>query len=343
MTSSKYGQAMGDQVELIAGREGLTVVANESISDDTFATPPADLEASGADCFLFGGFTPNGAAEVFAAVGAAVPNLTMFGADAIAESAFTQDLDPELAARTFITNPTLPAEHYPDVAHVFFEAFESEYGHAPEPYAIYGYEAMNVALLAIERAGDAASADAAGRAAVVAQFFQVEDRESVLGTYSIDENGDTTLSDFGGYTIADGELVFDAMITAVAAVPTSTSPTFAVEEPFPNGVYETTPSAEAWIAAGVPEEAGIAHRITFEDGRFDDQCIFPDGAVEPCWAGGTYRDVGDHEVELGDGRGFSILLRWRLEGDTLTFEMDPDEGEVGDRIVFTSSPWTRVG
>jgi hypothetical protein len=24
-------------------------------------------------------------------------------------------------------------------------------------------------------------------------------------------------------------------------------------------------------------------------------------------------------------------------------EMDPDEGDEGDRIVFTSSPWTRVG
>lgn len=85
------------------------------------------------------------------------------------------------------------------------------------------------------------------------------------------------------------------------------------------------PSAEAWIAAGVPEEAGIRHRVTFEDGRLDDQCILADGTLTPCWIGATYRPVGDHEVEFGDDS-VSFRLRWRLEGDSLTFEMDPDEG-----------------
>jgi branched-chain amino acid transport system substrate-binding protein len=36
----------------------------------------------------------------------------------------------------------------------------------------------------------------------------------VLGTYSIDENGDTTLTDYGVYTIKDGELQFDSTIKA---------------------------------------------------------------------------------------------------------------------------------
>ena len=31
----------------------------------------------------------------------------------------------------------------------------------------------------------------------------------MLGTYDIDENGDTTLSDYGGNTIKGGKLVFD--------------------------------------------------------------------------------------------------------------------------------------
>ena len=33
--------------------------------------------------------------------------------------------------------------------------------------------------------------------------------QSVLGTYSIDENGDTTLTDYGVYAVKDGELKFD--------------------------------------------------------------------------------------------------------------------------------------
>ena len=36
----------------------------------------------------------------------------------------------------------------------------------------------------------------------------------MLGTYSIDENGDTTLTDYGIYTIEDGELTFDKTVKA---------------------------------------------------------------------------------------------------------------------------------
>jgi branched-chain amino acid transport system substrate-binding protein len=36
----------------------------------------------------------------------------------------------------------------------------------------------------------------------------------VLGTYSIDENGDTSLTDYGVYKIKDGELAFDKTVKA---------------------------------------------------------------------------------------------------------------------------------
>ena len=36
----------------------------------------------------------------------------------------------------------------------------------------------------------------------------------MLGTYAIDPNGDTTLTDYGPYKIKDGKLVFDKTIKA---------------------------------------------------------------------------------------------------------------------------------
>jgi branched-chain amino acid transport system substrate-binding protein len=38
----------------------------------------------------------------------------------------------------------------------------------------------------------------------------------VLGSYSIGENGDTTLTDYGLCTVEDGELVFDRTIKGAA-------------------------------------------------------------------------------------------------------------------------------
>jgi branched-chain amino acid transport system substrate-binding protein len=47
-------------------------------------------------------------------------------------------------------------------------------------------------------------------------LFQTKGRKSVLGTYDIDENGDTTITDYGVYAIKDGELEFDKTIQAAA-------------------------------------------------------------------------------------------------------------------------------
>ncbi len=34
----------------------------------------------------------------------------------------------------------------------------------------------------------------------------------MLGTYDIDENGDTTLTDYGSYRVKGGQLVFDQVL-----------------------------------------------------------------------------------------------------------------------------------
>ena len=74
---------------------------------------------------------------------------------------------------------------------------------------MYGYEAMAVVCDAIAEGGD-------DRQAVIDAFFATKGRESPLGTYDIDADGDTTLSDYGGYTAEGGKLVFNKVIKAQA-------------------------------------------------------------------------------------------------------------------------------
>ena len=65
-------------------------------------------------------------------------------------------------------------------------------------------------LDSIRRAGDQGDS----RDAVVDAFFDTEDRDSVLGTYSIDEVGDTTLGRLAGYRLVDGRARFQAALRA---------------------------------------------------------------------------------------------------------------------------------
>ena len=43
---------------------------------------------------------------------------------------------------------------------------------------------------------------------MLARIFAIRDRHSVLGTYSIDRSGDTTLREYGAYRVDRGRLVF---------------------------------------------------------------------------------------------------------------------------------------
>jgi branched-chain amino acid transport system substrate-binding protein len=207
-----YGKGIADQVEKIATAQGIKVLGNDGIDTKAanFRALASKIKSAGADGFFFGGITQNKGVQVFKDVAAANSNIKMFGPDGVAESAFSEKLGSTVEKNVYITNPTLDPKEYPPAAQDFFKEFKAKYGKDPEPYAIYGYEAMGVTLDAIKNTGDKGN----DRQAVVDEMFKTKGRESVLGTYDIDENGDTTLSDYGGNRIEGGKLVFDKVIKA---------------------------------------------------------------------------------------------------------------------------------
>ena len=83
----------------------------------------------------------------------------------------------------------------------FLADFHSAYGRDPGRFAAYGYEAMAVVLDSIGRADDPLD-----RGSVIDAFFATTDRDSILGSYSIDDVGDTTLDRVGAYESRNGPL-----------------------------------------------------------------------------------------------------------------------------------------
>jgi branched-chain amino acid transport system substrate-binding protein len=107
-------------------------------------------------------------------------------------------------AQRLITAAAQDPEQLPQRGQRFVRAFRGRYDRAPGPYAAYGYEAMAVVLDSIARAGESGD----DRDAVVDALLETTDRRSILGTYSIDEAGNTTLSRLSGYRVEDGRPVF---------------------------------------------------------------------------------------------------------------------------------------
>ena len=202
-----YGKGLARMVRARAGAYGIKVVAFVRYRGNQRAIGRL-IRRRKADGMMFGGITQTGAVRLWRAVHRRNRKIDLYGADGVAESSFTERIPRASRSRTFITNPTLHPFAYPQGGKDFFNRFEARYGKGPEPYAIYAYEAMALALDALARGGNT------GRGAIAA-FFATRDRASLLGTYSIDENGDTTLADYGAYRVsARGELAFSKVLRA---------------------------------------------------------------------------------------------------------------------------------
>jgi branched-chain amino acid transport system substrate-binding protein len=217
MTNDKevYGAGLAKNIQLAADAQGLDIVANDAIDKNApnYRSLASKAQGDGADCFVFSGITANNAVQLYKDFSAAIPNAKLYGPDGVAEAGFADPkeggIPDDVAAKVKLTVATLSPDEYPPEGQEFFDAFRAKYDEPnPNPYAIYGYEAMRLALDAIQRSGTGNKED------IVKALFETKDRESVLGTYSIDENGDTTLTDYGVYTVEGGELRFDSTIKA---------------------------------------------------------------------------------------------------------------------------------
>jgi branched-chain amino acid transport system substrate-binding protein len=212
-----FGAGLAKNIELAAEKAGLEIKGNEGIDKTAanYRSLASKIKATGAQCFIYSGITANNAVQIFKDMAAALPDAPLFGPEGVGESGF---FDPEdgglpadVAKRVLITIPGVAPEEYPPAGKEFLEGYEAKFGEKnPDRYAVYGYESMSLLLDAIERAGEAGN----DREAVVKQLFATKDRDGVFGKYSIDPNGDITLTAYGAYRIENGELVYDHSVQA---------------------------------------------------------------------------------------------------------------------------------
>jgi branched-chain amino acid transport system substrate-binding protein len=210
-----YGQGLATLLELEKGFYGVTIVSNTGIdpTSPNFRSYASTIKGQGADCFLFSGIVSNGGVQITKDVNAALPKAKIFGPDGMCTSSWTNAKDGGVPAAIDplieCTVATLDLPQYPG-GKDFLSAYKAKYGVAnPDPYAIYGYEAMKLGLDTIKGLG----AQGNSKSAVLKALFSTTARQSVLGSYGFDKNGDTTLKSYGLYKVTNGDPVFDKTLT----------------------------------------------------------------------------------------------------------------------------------
>jgi branched-chain amino acid transport system substrate-binding protein len=189
-----------------AERSGIALAAHDSIDTThglSFTGEVEKIVASKAQAVFFAGGISEGTVALWRELHAADPHLLLLGGSAMVSERFAAEIGAA-GGSTYLTTPLLAPSDYPPSAARVLSEYRRQFGASPNPYALYGYEAMSVVLDAIRRAGSHGN----DRQAVIDRFFSVRDRDSVIGRYSIQADGETTLARYGVERMVRGRLVF---------------------------------------------------------------------------------------------------------------------------------------
>jgi branched-chain amino acid transport system substrate-binding protein len=213
--SQVYGKGIADVYEAAAETAGLEVLGHDQITgkETDYKSLAEKIKGLAPDLVYFGGITQQNAGQLWRDLRAAMADVMLMGPDGIYEEAFLTAAG-EAAEGTYLTFGGTTADQYTGDAAAFRDTYNTKYPSAPiQVYTIYGYEAANAVLNAIDTASKAGATDiTALRAGTLKALSEVKDYAGVLGTWSFDANGDTSLLTFSGTKVDAGEFTFQKVL-----------------------------------------------------------------------------------------------------------------------------------
>jgi len=210
-----YGKGIADVFEATAKKIGLQVAANEGIDFKQPDQKPVltKARAAGADLIYMGGVVETGAQVIIRQmkdVGLVAPKTKFIGPDGLYEEELLKGAtcDAALATEMRVTFASLPFEKMKGIGEKTYQTYKQKYGKEPTAYALYSTEAARVAIEGIKRAApqiEKAKDIKDKREAVRKAITGIKNFEGLNGTWSFDENGDTTVETMSGFKVVKAD------------------------------------------------------------------------------------------------------------------------------------------
>jgi branched-chain amino acid transport system substrate-binding protein len=192
-----YGEGLATEVKKTFESLGGQVTMFQGIGTDEndFSANISVIQGSGAEGFFWGGMYGQGG-PLCVKMRQANVNIPFVSGDGCFDQSFI-DTVGGTAANVYLSFGK--DYHQLPAAQPFLEKYKAKYGHDEGAYSVYGYDAANVLLTAIQQAG---TTDADKVAAVM----KSRSFDTILGNIEFDAKGDVKGSGFVIWTIKDGKL-----------------------------------------------------------------------------------------------------------------------------------------
>ncbi len=196
-----YGRGLANEFEKKAKTLGAEIIEHQGIAqgDKDFTSVLTKAKSLNPDLVYFAGMFPEGALLMKQRAELGLPAKFM-GGDGMFDAALITLATPQAAEGVFLTTIGSDIHKMPQ-AKAFVEAYEARFGPIGA-YSAYAYEAAQMAIWAIRKAGTS------DRAAVLSAMKTLKDYPGIFGVQNFDERGDTRIHDIGIFTVKDGKFVF---------------------------------------------------------------------------------------------------------------------------------------
>ncbi len=200
-----YGKGIAAIFEKEATKLGMQVLGVEGIDPkaSNYRSLAIKIRQKNPDLVYFGGTTQTNAGQVVKDLRAVGVKASFMVPDGCFETAFIDASGKEnVEGSSYITFGGVPSDKLEGRGKKFYESYKARYGIEPESYAAYGYESASVVVDALRRLGRN------DRAGLIETLSKTKNFEGALGTWSFDQNGDTTLTLMSGNTVKNGQFQF---------------------------------------------------------------------------------------------------------------------------------------
>jgi branched-chain amino acid transport system substrate-binding protein len=207
-----YGKGLADIFDATAKKEGIEVLGHEGIDAKAsdYKALMTKIKALNPDLIYFGGITQNNAGQLIKDmrnVGMTADKVKFMSPDGTYEQALI-DAAGKDAEGVYATFGGVPPKELTGSGKTWYESYKKKFNAEPEAYAAYGYESAKVIVNAINKVCKN------DRAAIRDAVMTTKDFEGVLGKWSFDQNGDTSLTTMSGNVVKNGKWEFVTVLKA---------------------------------------------------------------------------------------------------------------------------------
>ena len=180
-----YGAGVAGTYAAAAKKLGLKVVgtAGWDAKQSSYESLAQHIKSSGAQAVFLGGIACNNGAKLMQDIKSVNPKIHLQMPDGFSDP----NANGAVANGAYISVAGQPPQGLKGFGATFVKSFGKSIGATPNPYSAYGAQAMLVALQAVGLHGG-------DRAAVTRSIFGLRINNGVLGSFTINSSGDTSLT-----------------------------------------------------------------------------------------------------------------------------------------------------